>query len=362
MDQINLFDRAAWLKGRPYEMPQVDLIDEIIRKRREIQVEDNFILYEIRDQDPEMPVSEEDLRNYMNQLFRILDKQRIKEPASKQLIDYLEAKFGKQQMTVLLNKIIARLNMMYEDSDPDGVLIARTLQLFHINPLPTLAGLQFARLHKTMRTPEGDYELASVIEYMYSEVEALLGRLFVEKMRPSDLSPNEYLLIHLQVCCRNQGEQFIDEIFEGRDTIPDTEFLEILRQDTPVWIDDDTILDLLEDDMSRETVTFLCQEPKVVEIDEDQLVRALAEAYNENARRDLVFLRNRLFEASNGSEEINDEVLNTIFTNKRERQILFPNDDNWDIETLLKRVLKYLEGDVIVKQKRQANKRTSVAV
>jgi len=101
--------------------------------------------------------------------------------------------------------------------------------------------------------------------------------------------------------------------------------------------------------MTRETVTFLCQEPNVVEIDEDQLVRALAEAYNENARRDLVFLRNRLFEASNGSEEINDDVLNTIFTNKRERQILFPNDDKWDIDTLLKRVLKYLEGDVIVK-------------
>ena len=93
-------------------------------------------------------------------------------------------------------------------------------------------------------------------------------------------------------------ETFIDDIFAERDSIPDTDFLVILRADTQVWIDDETILDLLEDDMSKETVEFLCQEPNVVEIDEDPLVRALADAYNENARRDLVFLRNRIFEAS----------------------------------------------------------------
>ena len=62
--------------------------------------------------------------------------------------------------------------------------------------------------------------------------------------------------------------------------------------------------------MSRETVEFLCQKPTAKEIDEDALVRALADAYNENSRRDLVFLRDRLIEVSEGSEEIDDLVLN----------------------------------------------------
>jgi hypothetical protein len=54
-------------------------------------------------------------------------------------------------------------------------------------------------------------------------------------------------------------------------------------------------------------------------ITEDELVRALADSFNENSRRDLTFLRSVLLEANNGEEELTEDVLAQIFTNEVER-------------------------------------------
>jgi hypothetical protein len=51
------------------------------------------------------------------------------------------------------------------------------------------------------------------------------------------------------------------------------------------------MLDMLEDEMERDDVAVLFEAPEKRKITEDELVRALADSFNENARRDLTFLR-----------------------------------------------------------------------
>jgi hypothetical protein len=92
-------------------------------------------------------------------------------------------------------------------------------------------------------------------------------------------------------------------------------------------------------------------EPK--QIDEYNLFNALAQSYNRKIRGDLSYLRSILIEKTGGSEAVSSRVVDEVFSNKREKQILFSRITEPTIENILKRVLRYLEGDIIVKTDRK---------
>ena len=94
-----------------------------------------------------------------------------------------------------------------------------------------------------------------------------------------------------------------------------------------------------------------------IRISEIHLFNALAHAYNEKIREDLSFLRSKLLTASGGYDEVSDRVIQEIFRNETERNILFGKTTGHTVKSVLNRVLKYLEGDIHVKsgQKRLPN-------
>jgi hypothetical protein len=79
-----------------------------------------------------------------------------------------------------------------------------------------------------------------------------LGQLFIQLLQPDDLTPVEYTLNHLRIRCGGFDQAFIEEAFAEREVIPDTEFLPLLKEQGEIWIDDDAILDMLEDEMTIE--------------------------------------------------------------------------------------------------------------
>jgi hypothetical protein len=91
---------------------------------------------------------------------------------------------------------------------------------------------------------------------------------------------------------------------------------------------------------------------ETVEIDEYHLFNALAKSYNRKILRDLSYLRGRILEMTGGEEQVNESVVNKIFYNERERYILFTRVDDYSVTNILRRVLRYLEGDIIVKTER----------
>jgi len=87
-----------------------------------------------------------------------------------------------------------------------------------------------------------------------------------------------------------------------------------------------------------------------IEIEEYQLFNSLAAAFNSKIRMDLSYLSDRLTEdMADETAVIPKETVEAIFENKRERKILFPKYDDLTVDLVLKRVLKYLEGDVVVR-------------
>lgn len=69
--------------------------------------------------------------------------------------------------------------MAYDNSDLFGVIMCRALQLYHVDPLPTLAGFLFANLFASFRSEHGNYSLHNVIEYVYDHVDQKTGNLVI---------------------------------------------------------------------------------------------------------------------------------------------------------------------------------------
>ena len=153
------FERGLFVKNRPRPYPVISGVEDIIEVERKVQIDDNLIFHEIRDQDPEMPMPLEKIKELFIELLGIVVKERRKEPLVKQIVDLLQTRYDKISASSEINKILAGLSMAYESSDQFGVLICRSLQLYHADPLPTLGGFVFANLYKNYRTEEGTYDL-----------------------------------------------------------------------------------------------------------------------------------------------------------------------------------------------------------
>jgi hypothetical protein len=96
-----------------------------------------------------------------------------------------------------------------------------------------------------------------------------LGLLFIQLLQPDDITPTEYTLHHLRIRCGTFDSAFIDEAFAENETIPDTEFLPLLREQGPIWITDEAILEMLEDNMTVEDAQALFVDPEVEMITEN---------------------------------------------------------------------------------------------
>ena len=116
-----------------------------------------------------------------------------------------------------------------------------------------------------------------------------------------------------------------------------------------IWIDEKSVLDILEDEMTPEDAAVLFQPVDEERISEYDTFNALANSYNEKIRGDLSYLRQKILTANGGSEDVSADIIEKIFSNERERNILFRNMEEFTIKTILRRVLRYLEGDILVR-------------
>ena len=346
---LDEFERGLFVKNRPRPYPIDYKVEDIIHDERRVQIDDNLIFHEIRDQDPEAPMPLKEITKMFVELLGTVVKERRKEPLVKQIVDLLQTRYDKIHASSEINKILAGLSMAYENSDPFGVLICRALQLYHADPLPTLAGFVYANLYKYHRQEGGFYPLNEVISYLYDHIDEKTGNLVVQELQPSDVSEVEFIIYRLRV--RNKWTQEdLEKLFEGRESLTDVEFLAAYRESTDIWMLDEPILDLLEDKMTIEDAQFIMTEVEDIEIEEYQLFNSLAAAFNSKIRMDLSYLSDRLTEdMADETAVIPKETIETIFENKRERKILFPKYDDLTVDLVLKRVLKYLEGDVVVR-------------
>ncbi len=105
----------------------------------------------------------------------------------------------------------------------------------------------------------------------------------------------------------------------------------------------------MDDNIDPEEAEAFITPVQPVTLSERTLFNALAISFNEKIRGDLSYLRSVLLAKTEGSEEVSDEVNDVVFSNSREKQILFSRISDYTIENILKRVLRYLEGDIIVK-------------
>jgi hypothetical protein len=154
------------------------------------------------------------------------------------------------------------------------------------------------------------------------------------------------------------GPADIEEVFGDQAEITDLVFWERLKESTAVWVSDSEGLDFLEDTMTVEDAMFLVTDREEILIPEYDLFNALASAYNNKIAADITYLRARLLEVTSGDTIIQHTQLAEIFVNKRERKILFPNSEPRSVETVLRRVFKYLEGDVVVRTDKRGFKAT----
>jgi len=219
--------------------------------------------------------------------------------------------------------MLAGLSRLYENSDPFAVLMCRSYQLYHRDPLPTIAGFLFANLFLEFRTESSSYRLKDLINYVYDHVDSRTGKLILKSIKPNEMSDDEFLLYHLRTRCSLRGVEFLTEVFDGRETVPDIEFLPHLKEGLEIWIEDKVILDILEDNMTMEYAKVFLDKVNVIEISEYGLFNALAESYNLKILRDLSYLWEKIMAATSGENVVSIEVVREIFSNERERHILF---------------------------------------
>jgi hypothetical protein len=231
----------------------------------------------------------------------------------------------------------------------EGVLICRGLQLYHPDPLPTIAGFHFARMYTDIRQEDGTFPLDEIITYAYTNLDQHVGAHLVASLKPDDMTDVAYLMYRLRVRCSTLPETFLDEVFSESDAVPDTEFLAAVREQIALWIEDEPILELLEDEITREEAEVFFDPAEEELVDEYALFNALAVSYNTKIRGDLSYLRGLLMAETEGSEQVPSEVVQKIFVNHREYAILFQGISDSTVTNILKRVLRYLEGDIIVK-------------
>ena len=80
----------------------------------------------------------------------------------------------------------------------------------------------------------------------------MAGMLIIEALMPHEMGLYAWMLYHLRSRFTNLGAEFLKEIFAGKESIPDTEFLALVKSKTEIWISDEAILEILEDEMTME--------------------------------------------------------------------------------------------------------------
>jgi hypothetical protein len=140
-----------------------------------------------------------------------------------------------------------------------------------------------------------------------------------------------------------------EEIFGSNESVSDKLFLEKCREKVTIWIDDELILDILDDEITMDEAEIFITPVENTPLDETSLFNGLANSYNQKIRADLSYLRGLLYEKTNGDDYVSEAVVEEVFANVRERMILFSRISDPTVENILKRVLRYLEGDIIVK-------------
>lgn len=175
------------------------------------------------------------------------------------MVDMLQYNNDKAEASREINKILAGLSLLYEKSDHFGVLICRAFQLYHRDPLPTIANFLFANLYVGLRgdIEDEEYTLDAVINYVYDHTDEQTGSIIIQYLRPSDMDDIAFLLFHLQTRCSQQGQEILDKIFDGRESISDVECLKGFKDAIDIWLDDEAVLDILEDDMTPEDASVL---------------------------------------------------------------------------------------------------------
>jgi len=201
-----------------------------------------------------VPASFDTIAEVFEDVLVIMVKESKREPLVKQLVDYLQNQYDKINASREINKILAGLSLLYESSDRYGVLMCRTLQLFHADPLPTIANTIYSHLYTEIREDhEGEeYVMGQILDYVYEKCDKMAGLLIIEALQPHEMGLYAWMLVHMRSRFDNLGEEFLEEIFAGKDSIPDTEFLAFAKSRTEIWIPDDAILEILEDDMTLE--------------------------------------------------------------------------------------------------------------
>jgi hypothetical protein len=143
-------------------------------------------------------------------------------------------------------------------------------------------------------------------------------------------------------------EGIVDELFDGKTVVADTEILDRLKARSDIWMDDAEVLDNLEDQMTREQLETFLSTFADVRLDEYHVFNILANSFDEKLHEDMSYLREALVEQSGNQERTTWPVLEAIFHDKRERMVMFYNltESDLTIPTVLTQVLKYLEGDI----------------
>jgi hypothetical protein len=60
------------------------------------------------------------------------------------------------------------------------------------------------------------------------------------------------MLYHLQTRCSLRSVEFVKNLFGDEEIISDVEFVSQFKEGLEIWIDDQELLDILEDDMTFE--------------------------------------------------------------------------------------------------------------
>jgi hypothetical protein len=113
------------------------------------------------------------------------------------------------------------------------------------------------------------------------------------------MTEDQWLLYHLQI--RNPWvQEELNSMFESQSEISDVEFLEKLHDATTLWVSDQDVLDILEDQMTFQDAMFLfntaVEHPTITEY---ELFNALGIAFERKLAGDLAYVRGQ-FEVESG--------------------------------------------------------------
>jgi len=93
---------------------------------------------------------------------------------------------------------------------------------------------------------------------VYENVDSQTGANLLKALKPEELDLNEYLMYHIRVRFSGVDEDDIDALFIEDEHIHNFDLLDAVKEEIDIWIPEETILQSLNEKMSREDVEKLC--------------------------------------------------------------------------------------------------------